>query len=109
MLGGITIERNAFDVLQCKVRSPDLVDAGVIEPRDAWMFQRSKNVPLAIQAFCQPAVQPRDARQLQRDLPSQRAVRALGKPDGRGTAGAQLANQTIRPDEIAAADCGKRD
>ena len=41
--------------------------------------------------------------------PSQRSVRALGEPHRRGTAGAQLTNQTIRPDEIAAADCGKRD
>ena len=100
MLAAVDIDRLAVDVLHCDVRTAVLIDPGVVEARDVRMLEQRTDVAFTRHALAE-ASGPRQPRQLQRNLPLEGAIGALGQPYAAHAAAADLVQQPIRTDALA--------
>ena len=77
----VDIDGLTVDVFHGEVGAAMLIDTGVVQPRNVRMRERGQDVAFAAQPLGERAA-PGHARQLERDLPRELSVDALGKPDG---------------------------
>ncbi len=93
------IDGLAVDVSQSQTWPAAVVHPGVVQPRDVRMLEQGVDVALARHAPGQPRP-PRQAWQLQRHLPLEATVGALGQPHRAHAAAAELADEPVGADEI---------
>ena len=94
----VFVDRPAVDVFHRDERPPTVGGACVVEPRDVRVLERRQRVALLHQPLGDAAC-PAGTRQLQRHLPLPFAIGALCEPDATHAAGAEFAQQPVRPDE----------
>ena len=97
------VDAFAVDILQCQPGLPGRRDAGVVQPSDVRMLQRGEDRALAGEALHQTGTPPRAVRQLQRHAALLGPIDALGQPHRGHAAFAELTQQPVRPDLLAAA------
>ena len=100
MVAAVDID-GLVDVLHRDVRTTVLIDAGVIQARDVRVFEQRTDVTLARHAFAETRG-PGEARQFERNLAFVAAIGALGQPYTAHAAAADLVQQSIRTNALAA-------
>ena len=96
-VGAVPIDGHAVHVLHHEVEQVVGGRARIQQSRDVGMLEPREQLPLAQEPISQG--QERRRQNLHRHPLGKRAVVALGKIDGAGTAGAEEPHQAIRPDE----------
>ena len=107
LLVAVPVEVDALDILDGEERSTSLVDAGVVEPRDVGMVERTEDVPLALHARRQ-ALRPGELRQLEGQFALELAVGALSQPDRALAAAADAIEDPVGADLVARLQVGGR-